>query len=238
MNNIIQGNCLEIMKNFPDNKFKLTITSPPYNMRTRVRNGKYTTRENSEHFSKKYKYFSDALSIEEYYDFHKNCLIEMMRVSELVFWNIQIVTGSKEAVFKLIGDFHKEIRDVIVWDKGHGQPAMHSGILNRATELILIFEKDARAGREIKQSTFERGTLNDIWRIKRAKSTKGHGACFPLELPETIIRNFSVEGDCVLDPFAGTGTTALAAKNLNRDYILIEQQQEYINIINEKINSK
>lgn len=235
LKDLINGDCLEEMKNFPDNFFKLTITSPPYNMRTRIRNGKYTTREKSEHFSKKYKYFDDALSMEDYYNFHKKCLLEMMRVSELVFWNIQIVTGSKEAIFKLIGDFNKELRDIIVWDKGYGQPAMHSGILNRATELILIFEKNASAGREIKQAVFDRGTLSDIWRIKRAKPIKGHGACFPLELPETIIKNFSNEGDIILDPFAGTGTTALAAKNLNRKYVLIEQQKEYFEIIKRKV---
>jgi site-specific DNA-methyltransferase (adenine-specific) len=41
------------------------------------------------------------------------------------FFNIQIVTGSKEALFKIIGDFNKNIKDIIIWDKGHGQPAMH-----------------------------------------------------------------------------------------------------------------
>ena len=47
--------CMEYMKSLPDNSFDLIVTSPPYNMRTRVRNGQYTTREKSEHFSKKYK---------------------------------------------------------------------------------------------------------------------------------------------------------------------------------------
>ena len=150
----------------------LTFTSPPYNMRTRVRNGKYTTRETGEHFSKKYEDFHDALSIEEYYEFHKNVLTELMRVSKTTIWNIQIVTGSKEAVFKLIGDFNKNIKDIIVWDKGNGQPAMHSGVLNSVVEYLIIFESDAKAGRCFNRSYFDRGTLNNIWRIKRAKSIK------------------------------------------------------------------
>ncbi len=236
-NTIICGDCLEVMKDIPDKSVDCIITSPPYNMRTRVRNGKYTSREKSEHFSKKYKYFSDDLSIDDYYNFHKKCLIEMMRISKIVFWNIQIVTGSKEAVFKIIGDFNRDIKDIVVWDKGFGQPSMHAGVLNRATELILIFEQNAKAGREIKQSVFNRGELSDIWRIGRAKSLKEHGACFPVELPENVIKNFSNENDIILDPFAGSGTTGVACKNLNRNYILIEKEPEYIDIINKRLTN-
>ena len=105
--------CLEGLKLLSDNSVDLVVTSPPYNMRTRIRNGEYTTREKSEHFSKKYEHFSDDLTIEEYYDFHKNVLTELLRVSKCVLWNYQIVTGSKEAVFKLIGDFSDKIKDII-----------------------------------------------------------------------------------------------------------------------------
>ena len=132
--------CMDYMKSLPDNAFDLIVTSPPYNMRTRVRNGQYTTREKSEHFSKKYKNFDDALSIDDYFDFHSNALKQMLRISNVVIYNIQIVTGSKEALFKMIGLFNKEIKDIAIWDKGHGQPSMHEGVLNKATELILIFE--------------------------------------------------------------------------------------------------
>ena len=61
--------CMDYLKDCEDNAFDLCITSPPYNMRTRVRNNKYTTREKSDHFSKKYSNFDDALSIEEYFNF-------------------------------------------------------------------------------------------------------------------------------------------------------------------------
>lgn len=97
--------CLEGLKQLPDNFVDLTVTSPPYNMRLRVRNSQYTTRENSEHFLKKYKFFSDDLPIEEFYDFHKRVMTELVRVSRCVCYNFQTVTGSKEAFFKLIGDF-------------------------------------------------------------------------------------------------------------------------------------
>ena len=165
---IYNDDCLKIMDKLIEQQVHvdLTFTSPPYNMRTRVSKGKYITRENTKHFSKKYDYFNDALSIESYYDFHKKALEKMMEISNIVLWNFQIVTGSKEAIFKLIGDFNTKIKDIIVWDKGYGQPAMHSGILNRGSELILVLEKDAKIGRCFQYCNFDRGKLQDIWRIK------------------------------------------------------------------------
>jgi len=235
-NKIILGDCLEVMKQMEDNSVDLIITSPPYNMRTRVRNGKYTNREKSEHFSKKYAHFGDDLGIEEYYEFHKKTIKEMLRISKTIIWNFAVVTGSKEAIFKLIGDFNKEIKDIVVWDKGHGQPAMHEGCINRATELILIMESNASAGRVLSNYYFKRGEMQDIWRIKRGRNIVGiHGATFPEELVEHIVKNFSKEGDVILDPFAGSGTTGVACKNLNRNFILIEKEPEYIEIIKKRL---
>ncbi len=218
-------------------KVDLTFTSPPYNMRTRVRNGKYTSREKTSHFSKKYEEFPDALTIEDYYEFHKNALEKMMELSNIVLWNFQIVTGSKEAIFKLIGHFHKNIKDIIIWDKKNGAPAMHSGILNRGSELILILEKNAKAGRCFEYSYFNRGELQDIWRIGRTKHIEGHGATFPLELAEKAIINFSPENGIVLDPFMGTGTTGVAALKLNRKFIGIELIEKHYLFSKERLES-
>jgi len=228
-NKIYCGDCLEILSGLPDKSIDLVFTSPPYNMRTRIRNGEYTTREKTEHFSKKYKHFDDALPIDEFYSFHKKVLTELLRVSKLVLYNFQIVTGSKEAFFKIIGDFHKDIKDIIVWDKRHGQPAMHSNILNNTYELILILEDDKKCGRMIQNAIFKRGTLSNVWRVIGNKKTdvSGHSASFPEELAKIAITNFSKEGDIVLDPFLGTGTVALVAKKNNRKYIGIEICEEY-----------
>jgi site-specific DNA-methyltransferase (adenine-specific)/modification methylase len=68
-------------------------------------------------------------------------LTELLRVSKCVLWNYQIVTGSKEAVFKLIGDFSDKIKDIIIWEKT-GQPAMHEQVLNSCYEFIIVFEND------------------------------------------------------------------------------------------------
>jgi len=236
LNQVICGDCLEVMKDIPDKSIDMIFTSPPYNMRTRIRNGKYTTREKSEHFSKKYSNFDDALPIDEFYDFHKKCINEMLRISKIVIYNFQIVTGSKEAFFKIVGDFNKDIKDIIIWDKGFGQPAMHEKVLNSSYEFILIMEDDKKCGRVIQNSTFKRGELQNILRINRVNSKiKGHSAVFPLKLAETIIKNFSNENDTVLDCFAGSGTTAIACINLNRNYILIEKEPKYVNIIRERL---
>lgn len=224
---IYNGDCREIMAGLPDNSCGLTVTSPPYNMRTRIRNGEYTTREQTDHFSRKYEHFSDALSPQEYYEFHSHAIREMMRISNTVLWNIQIVTGSKEAVFRMIGDFAKEIKDIIVWDKGHGQPAMHDNVINKAAELILIFEKNATAGREFSRSFFPRGEMTDIWRMKRGNNTESHGATFPLHLAQKAITGWSAPDETILDPFMGTGTSLIAARNEGRKAVGIEISEEY-----------
>ena len=235
---LLHGDCLEVMKTIPDARIDLTITSPPYNMRTRVRNGKYTTREKSEHFSKKYEHFDDALPINEFYEFHSKVLNELLRVSKIVCYNFQIVTGSKEAFFKMIGDFNKQIKDIIIWDKNTGQPAMHSNILNSCYEFILIMENDSIAGRHITNAKFKRGEMNNILRIKRGKKIDGsHGAVFPEDLVSQLMLAFSNEYNVILDPFMGTGTTGVVAKQLNREFIGIELTKEYLDIATARVNA-
>jgi site-specific DNA-methyltransferase (adenine-specific)/modification methylase len=178
------------------------------------------------------------LPIEEYNDFHTNVLKELLRVSDLIFYNIQIVTGSKRSIFKMIGEFSENLKEIIVWDKGNGQPAMQQQVLNRRTELILVFEKDYPISRQFrKRGEFKRGTLDDLWLIKRGKKVGGenHGAIFPEELISTIIENFSKEGDIIYDPFMGTGTTAVVAKQLDRKFIGSEISQKYIEIAEERL---
>lgn len=230
---------LETMSKMPDKFVDLVVTSPPYNMRTRIRNGEYTTREKSEHFSKKYKHFDDDLPIDEFYRQHSEILRELLRVSKIVCYNFQIVTGSKEAFFKIMGDFARDIKDVIIWDKGHGQPAMHGQVLNSCYEMILILEDDKRAGRAIQNAKFKRGEMNNILRLGRGQNVSDvHGAVFPEELPYELMKAFSIEGDLVYDPFIGSGTTAIVAEKLNRNYIGSEISPEYYRIAQSRILSE
>lgn len=222
------------------NKFvDLVVTSPPYNMRTRIRDGKYTTRGKSEHFSKKYTHFSDDLPIEEFFETHKTILHELLRVSKIVCYNFQIVTGSKEAFFKIIGCFGEYIKDIIIWDKGHGQPAMNEMVLNSCYEMILILEDNGKIGRVIENAQFKRGEMNNIIRTGKPQKIVGtHGASFPESLVSKLIKAFSKEGDLIYDPFMGTGTTAVVAKRFNRNWIGSEITEEYCKIANTRINGE
>ena len=237
--NLYLENCLDVMKRIPDNFFDVAVTSPPYNMNLRIRNGKYCSRQIVKEFSTKYDGFNDNLPIEEYNKFHSEVLSELIRISNLVFYNIQIVTGSKRSVFKMIGDFAENLKDIIVWDKGHGQPAMQEKVLNRRTELILVFEKDTPKGaisRKFESGQFNRGTLEDLWAIPRGRSTsKKHSAVFPELLVEKILENFTQENDKVFDPFMGTGTTGVVAKRMGRGFWGCELGEEYFSVAQQRI---
>ena len=236
LDKIYHEDCLTTMKKMPDNFVDLVFTSPPYNMNLRIRNGKYCSRQIVKEFSTKYEGFDDNLPIDDFYKLHSKILTELLRVSKIVFYNIQIVTGSKVAFFKMIGDFAPYLKDIIVWDKNHGQPAMQNGVLNRRTELILIFERENAISRQFKNAKFDRGTLEDIWCIGRGKKiSKKHGATFPIELANKVIMNFTNKGNVIYDPFMGSGTTAVAAKQHGCSYIGSEISEEYIKIATDRM---
>ncbi len=235
LNKIYNEDCLDTMSRMPDDFIDLTVTSPPYNMRNRVRNGKYTTKEVANNFSKKYDHFSDDLPIDEYYNFHHTVLGELLRVSKVIVWNVAIVTGNKLAVFKLIGAFSESIKDIAILDKGNGEPAMHPNVLNRATELILILEPNATDGRAFSKSYFKRGALGDIWRCGRDNHVNGLSACMPDKLATIAINSFSQEGDLVYDPFMGSGTTAKIAHLLKRNWIGSEISEEYVEMAKKRL---
>lgn len=237
LNKIYNESCITTLDQMKDSSVDLVVTSPPYNMNLRIRNGKYCSRQIVKEFSTKYDSFSDNLSLDEYNKFHTKVLKELLRVSHLVFYNIQIVTGSKRSVFKMIGDFSDKLKEIIVWDKGYAQPAMQHKVLNRRSELILVFENDYPISRQFrKKGTFSRGVLDDLWSIPRAyNKDKSHGAVFPERLVEKILSNFSLEGDVIYDPFIGTGTTAVVAKKMNRKYIGSEIDRNYTAIAQSRL---
>ncbi len=142
VNKIYNEDCLKTLSRIPSNFVNYVINSPPYNMNLRIRDGKYCSRQIVKEFSTKYSGFADNIPIEEYNAFHTNILTELLRVSRVIFYNVQIVTGSKRSVFKMIGDFNEYLKDIIIWDKGVAQPSMQEKVINRSPELILVFEND------------------------------------------------------------------------------------------------
>lgn len=234
--NLLHGDCLTRMKDMADNSVDLTVTSPPYNMNLRIRNKVYCSRQIVKEFSTKYDGFDDNKPMDEYFEFNKCVITELLRVSKLVFFNVQILTGNKPALFKIIGEFADNIKELIVWDKVNSQPAVSSKVLNSRFELIIVFEKQSPESRMFESAVFERGTLENLWQIKRGrKIDKSHGAVFPSELVETIIMNFSKEGDTIFDPFMGTNQTGVVSLQNNREFIGIELIDKYFDISCERI---
>jgi len=234
-NTIHNGDCLEYMQTLPANSFDAVVTSPPYNMNLRITGNRYTSRQilKSE-FSTKYNTFTDNMPIDQFYEYHTNVLNQCLRIAPLVFYNIAIVTGSKRAFFRMIGDFNEQLKDLFIWDKGHGQPAMADGIVNRQTELVLVFDRDRGISRQFNTAQFERGTISDVFRFNR-QSVQGHGAVMPVSLANHIITNFIGPNKRVFDPFMGTGTTAIAATINNCAYGGCEIDPAYIELQNERL---
>lgn len=113
-------------------------------------------------------------------------------------------------------------------------------------EWITVFSKEGKrkpVSKEIKEKSkltteeWQKWAINSIWEMQPAKAkAEGHPAPFPKELPMRLIKLYSFWGDTVLDPFAGTGTTLLAAQELGRKSIGFELNPEYIKLINKKLN--
>ena len=235
---LMNGDCIESMKSMPDNSVDLVFTSPPYNMNLRIRNGKYCSRQIVKEISTKYQNYDDNLPMDDYLEFNRRVLNECLRVSDLVFYNVQFLTGNKPALFKLIGEFADKIKEFIIWDKVNAQPAIGSGVMNSRFEVILVLQNSAPESRLFNTAQFDRGTIQNLWQIKRGKRPSGtHGAVFPVELAEKVISNFSNPDALILDPFMGTGSCGVAALNLGRRFMGVEMDCDYFNLACDRIKS-
>lgn len=224
----------------PDNFVSHSITSPPYNFNLRIHTGKYTKRSVNE----KTKYdgsFRDALSMDEYFEWQKKVIAEMIRVSSgLVFYNIQMLTGNKVALMKLLGHFAEQVKEIIIWDKIYSEPAMSERVLNSEWEFVIVFDKNNPISRQFDIANFGRGTLQNILRIKKNsgnEATEIHSAAFPRPLPWKLINYFTNEGELIYDPFMGTGTTGMVCHELKRDFIGSEINKQYYDVADKRISN-
>lgn len=107
---LFNEDCLKTMERMQENEVDYCLTSPPYNYNLRIHTGKYTKRSVNE----KTKYdgsFKDALTMDEYFDWQKQVIEQMLRISKgLVFYNIQMITGNKVALMKLLGHFAEQVK--------------------------------------------------------------------------------------------------------------------------------
>lgn len=146
LNKIYNEDCLEGMKRIPDGSVDCVVTSPPYNFCLRVKGNKYIKRGKNEvkaglAINKYTNGLSDSLDMNSYFEWQCKCIDEMLRVcSGTVFYNIQMITGNKQALLKIMGRYSESIRDILIWDKKGAEPAVHAGCLNSEYEWIIAFE--------------------------------------------------------------------------------------------------
>lgn len=226
----------ERMSELPNNSVHLMITSPPYNV----------TKE-----------YDQNLTLQQYLQLIESVMRETYRV---------LVNGGRACVNvanlgrkpyiplsdyigRIMTDIGFNNRGQIIWDKaassggscawGSWQSAANPS-LRDVHEYILVYSKGSLSRKKGKDTIRKEDFLEwtkSIWKMntESAKRVK-HPAPFPEELPHRLINLYSFEGDIVLDPFMGSGTTAVAALKNKRRYIGYDVSEEYTRIANERLS--
>ena len=228
----------EVMDELPDNSVHLMITSPPYNVG---------------------KEYDGDLTVDEYMGLLSRVFSEAHR--KLVTGGRACINvaniGRKPyvplhaMVIEIMLDLGFLMRGEIIWDKsasGGGSCAWGSWmsasnpVLRDYHEYILVFSKDSysKDKNQARKDTIDHDDFiewtRSIWTFPAVNAKKiGHPAPFPIELPHRLINLYSYEGDVVLDPFAGSGSTAIAAIQNNRNYICYDVKQEYVDLAESRI---
>ena len=237
--------CLVALKEIPDESIDLTITSPPYDD---LRN--YNSN------------FDIKKVVKELYRVTKNGGVVVWNVNDKIKNGSKSLTSFKQAM--IFNDYGFNVNDVMIWEKTNPMPQVKQPRYNQVFEYMFIFSKGKpktfnpimiecksankqykstckkiTKGKEREYKEFKINKLkidSNIWKFAVSQNKTEHPAVFPLELPIRHIRSWSNEGDLVLDPFMGSGTTGIACKNLGREFIGIEIDEKYFKIAEERIN--
>lgn len=230
---LIHGDCLEEMKKMKDNSVDLVVTSPPYNMGGKSLGYKPLSKISNKHYNS----YNDNLPEKKYIIWCRSVIRECLRISRYVMWNVQPLVSTRNHIVDIQTTFKKNLKDYFIW---HKQPISSinskKGALAKGFEFVFMLGKDNTT--LFKYNNFPKN--NYIPNIKtwyKKESFKEHSATFPKELPMYFIEHFTKENDLVLDCFMGTGTTGVACKLLNRNFIGIEIDKKYIDIARKRINS-
>jgi site-specific DNA-methyltransferase (adenine-specific) len=228
----------EHMDELPDNSVHLMVTSPPYNVG---------------------KEYDKGLTLEEY----KNLLTRVFKETYRVLVPggracINVANLGRKPyipldvfVAQIMLDIGFLMRGEIIWDKGSSAAAStawgswcspSNPTLRDIHEYILVFSKDtfSRGNPKGRTSTIIQEEFlewtKSVWCFPAESATRiGHPAPFPVELPLRLIKLYTFEGEVVLDPFIGSGTTAIAALQTNRYYVGYDVEQEYVKLAEKRI---
>jgi site-specific DNA-methyltransferase (adenine-specific) len=242
LNKVIQGDCLELFKNIPDESIDVTFADPPFNLK------------------KGYNSYKDSLKLQEYMHWCELWIKEMVRITKptgiIFLHNIPKWLTYYSTILNNLAVF----KHWISWDAptapmGKSLQPSHYGILFYVKDLKNFRYYEIRSPHKRTRSTgilakdyggkksmlHPFGPLvSDVWtdihRIKHNKFRDEHPCQLPIHLMERIILMSTDENDIILDPFMGTGTTAIAAKRLGRRFIGFELDKNYVDITNQKVS--
>ncbi|MDO4988161.1 MAG: site-specific DNA-methyltransferase [Synergistes sp.] len=221
------------MKQLPSESVDLVVTSPPYNLKNSTGNGMKDGRGgkwSNAALINGYANYDDNMPYEEYIKWQRECLSQMMRVIKgngAIFYNHKwrVQGGLIQDRREIVNDF--PVRQIIIW-KRKGGINFNAGYFLPTYEVIYVICKpDFKLAKGA-------NSYGDVWEFMQEQKN-GHPAPFPVELINRIIS--STNAQIVLDPFMGSGTTALAAKQLGRHYIGVEIAREYCEMAEKRILS-
>lgn len=199
-------------------KADMVFTSPPYNV-GKTPNGN----------DNKYNTYVDDKDQSEYLELLRSFTLNALMYCDYVFCNIQSLAGNKVALIEYLYELKDNYADTIIWDKETAEPAMARKVLNSQFEYVHIFSNEAK--RTVGKKDF-RGTLSNIFSLNSRSGkefAKVHKATFRVELPEYFLENFCETS--VIEPFAGTGTTLIAAEKKGMKCFAMELDESYCDII-------
>lgn len=219
MIDLINGDCLEVLKTIPDKSVDLVVIDPPYEF-TNDGGGAFGVDKRSYHAQ--VKTLSDGIT--------NQVLDELTRVMKKI--NIYIWCN-KNQLRQYINYFEElgATTDLLTWHKTNPVPTCNNKYLSD-TEYLLYFRKDGvkMYGTYATKKKYYVTSTN-----KEDKKLYQHPTIKPLEIIKNLIINSSNQGEVVLDCFMGSGTTGVACKELNRKFIGIEIDEKYFNIAKQRI---
>ena len=227
------GDCIDLMNQMPAESIDLVVTSPPYNIKNSTGNGlkngsggKWPQAE----LIRGYANHDDAMPHEAYVAWQRDCLRAMMRVlSEdgAIFYNHKwrVQGGLLQDRADIVAGF--PVRQIIIWQR-KGGINFNPGYFLPTYEVIYLIAKPKF------RLAAKANALGDVWRIPQ-ETKNPHPAPFPLALAQKCID--STKAEFVLDPFIGSGTTAIAAIKSNRQWIGMDISEEYCDLARRRINA-
>ena len=224
MINLYKGDCLNIIKGIPDKSVDLVVTDPPYKI---IGNG---FKSPAGRLKDRDIFKNGIKDIKDGFDF--SILSEIGRV--LKKWNCYIYCN-KDLLCDLICWFKENTTaniDILIEHINNPTPFCNT-YLNDIDYILFIRD----AGVKIEGSYHDKVKVRNKNTNKEDKKKYGHPTPKYVSLVEQYVKNSTKEGDVVLDPFMGSGTTGAACKNLNRDFIGIEINEQYFNVAKERINA-